>query len=204
MIGGWVMRGALALVVAVALSVTLGVSHAADRQEGVILDALGSATPGTSFSIYASGGTAISSTQAVGPRFVLAQPTTITEVGAFVNSGTPGAKPFLVEILAARADGFPDRSAVLGHAKLRGDYDPREINFVSADLNVRLPAGAYFALISPERGEDGGVLLGTATDPFPYQAQSITLGFATPEGNIPSGYLPAAVRILGIAMEPGD
>ncbi len=202
--GGQAKRRILALLVAVALSATLGVSHAADRQEGVILDTLGAATPSTSFSIYASGGTTISSTQAVGPRFVLARPTTITEVGAFINASSPGAKPFLVEILTAGADGYPDRTSVLGHAKLRGDYDPREINFVSADLNVRLPAGAYFALISTERGEDGGVLLATATDPFAYQARSITLGFAAPEGNIPSGYLPAAVRILGVAMESPD
>jgi hypothetical protein len=173
-------------------------------QEAVIVDALGAATPSTTFSVYASGGTTILSTLPVGPRFVLAQPTTSTEVGAFINAGAPGAKPFHVEILAAGADGCPDRGTVLGHAKLRGDYDPREINFVSAAVNTRLPAGTYFALISPERGEAGGVLLATATDPFPYQAQSITLGFATPEGNIPSGYLPAAVRILGASVGSTD
>src|SRR4026209_1474801 len=51
-----------------------------------ILDSLSTATPSTEFSVFGSNGTGISFAQFVRPKFTLTQPTTITEIGAFVNN----------------------------------------------------------------------------------------------------------------------
>lgn len=51
-----------------------------------VLDSLGVATPDTEFSVTGSNGTSILPFQFVGPEFTLTQPTTLTEIGAFVNN----------------------------------------------------------------------------------------------------------------------
>ena len=72
-----------------------------------ILDALGAATPTTQFSVFGAGGSSVLSFQFVGPEFVLTQPTTIMEIGGFLNNcksfvagvpQCPGTLPFVVQI----------------------------------------------------------------------------------------------------------
>ena len=152
-----------------------------------LLDALGAATPATRFSVFGSSGVAILSSLFVGPEFILTQPTTITEIGGFVNNcGTivagspecPGTLPFTVQIRPSR-NGIPDAATVLASFALSHDDDPLVISYESVATNLTLGPGSYFALFAPQE-TDGGFLLANARDPFNYQAGSITLGVLNP------------------------
>lgn len=175
-----------------------------------LLDALGAATPATQFSVFGSGGTAILSSQFVGPEFILTQPTTITEIGGFVNNcgsivagspQCPGTLPFTVQIRPSR-NGNPDAATVLASFALSHDDDPLVISYESVAPNLTLGPGSYFAMFAPQ-GSDAGFLLGNASDPFNYQAGSITLGIFDPSTGISSAEANmGAVRILGARATP--
>jgi hypothetical protein len=175
-----------------------------------LVDALGSATPATQFSVFGSAGTTIVSSQFVGPEFILTQPMTITEIGGFVNNcGTivagspqcPGTRPFTVQIRPSR-NGSPDPATVLASFALSHDDDPLVISYESVTPNLTLDPGSYFALFAPQ-GSDAGFLLGNTSHPFNYQAGSITLGIFDPGTGISSAQADrGAVRILGTPATP--
>src|SRR6185295_10694906 len=79
-----------------------------------IVDSLGTATPATQFSVVGTGGLSILDFQFVGPKFTLTQPTTLTEIGGFVNCDIPECStlPFTVQIRPS-TNGVPDASTVL-------------------------------------------------------------------------------------------
>jgi hypothetical protein len=175
-----------------------------------LVDALGAATPATQFSVFGSGGTAILSSQFVGPQFILTRPTTITEIGGFVNNcgsivagspQCPGTIPFTVQIRPSR-NGIPDPATVLASFTLSHDDDPLVISYESVVPNLTLGPGSYFAMFAPQ-GSDAGLLLVSASDPFTYQAGSITLGILDPSTGISSAEASAgAVRIVGARATP--
>jgi len=175
-----------------------------------LLDALGAATPATRFSVFGSSGLAILSHQFVGPEFILTQPTTITEIGGFVNNcGTivagspqcPGTLPFTVQIRPS-SNGIPDAATVLASFALSHDDDPLVISYESVAPNLTLGPGSYFALFAPQ-GSDAGFLLANASVPFNYQARSITLGVFNPTTGTSSAEANrGAVRILGAPATP--
>jgi hypothetical protein len=175
-----------------------------------LLDALGAATPATQFSVFGSGGSTIVSSQFVGPEFILTQPTTIREIGGFVNNcGTivagspqcPGTLPFTVQIRSSR-NGIPDAATVLASFALSHDDNPLVISYESVAPNLTLGPGSYFAMFAPQ-GSDAGLLLDNASDPFNYQAGSITLGILDPSTGISSAFAnTGAVRILGAQATP--
>jgi hypothetical protein len=175
-----------------------------------LVDALGAATPATQFSVFGSGGSTIISSQFAGPEFILTQPTTVTEIGAFVNNcgdivagspQCPGTLPFTVQIRPSR-NGVPDAATVLAALALSHDDDPLVISYESVAPNLTLGPGSYFALFAPQ-GRDAGLLLDNASIPFKYQAGSITLGVFDPSTGIPSAFPnTGAVRILGTRATP--
>lgn len=176
-----------------------------------LLDALGAATPATRFSVFGSGGSTIISYQFAGPEFTLTQPTMITEIGGFVNNcgdivagspQCPGTLPFIVQIRPSR-NGIPDAATVLASFALSHDDDPLVVSYESVAPDLTLGPGRYFALFAPQ-GSDAGFLLASATDPFNYQAGSITLGFFDPGTGTSSAEAGAvgAVRILGARATP--
>jgi hypothetical protein len=175
-----------------------------------LLDALGAATPATQFSVFGSAGSSIVSFQFVGPEFILTQPTTITEIGGFVNNcksfvagvpQCPGTLPFTVQIRPS-TNGIPDAATVLASFALSHDNDPVVISYESVATNLTLGPGSYFALFAPQES-DGGFLLDNASDPFNYQAGSITLGFFNPTTGTSSVEAnTGAVRILGALATP--
>ena len=170
-----------------------------------ILDTLGAATPSTKFSVFGSGAQAIFSYQLVGPEFVLTQPTVITEIGAFINncksiiSGVPdcpNTQPVTVQIRPAN-NGNPDFSTILATFILSDDQDPLHYSYELVKPGFQLGPGTYFAIFAAQ-GDDVAGLLGSATDPFGYQAGFTTLGFVFPFYNrVSAPQLAAAVRILG-------
>jgi hypothetical protein len=175
-----------------------------------LVDALGAATPATQFSVFGSGGLTILSSVFVGPEFILTQPTTITEIGGFVNNcgdivagspQCPGTHPFTVQIRPSR-NGSPDPATVLASFTLSHDDDPLVISYESVAPNLTLDPGSYFALFAPQ-GSDAGFLLGNTSHPVNYHAGSITLGFFDPGTGISSAEVNlAAVRILGVPATP--
>lgn len=167
-----------------------------------VFDSLGAATPATKFLASTTGGTSILETQFVGPQFTITQPTTLTEIGGFVNKICDfppcSSTPLTVQILPSIA-GFPDPSRVLGSFSLTDDNDPDLVSyeFVAVNLPLRLEPGTYFALFAPHN-DDEGSLISNAFLPFFYQAPSVNLGIVRPlDGTVFAAQFFAAVRILG-------
>jgi len=170
-----------------------------------IVDSLGVATPDTQFSTFAAG-TSILPSQFVGPKFTLTQPTTLTEIGAFVNNcisiiggvpQCPNTLPFTVQIRPATTLGVPNASVVLATFTLSHDNDPLTVSFESVSINLLLQPGSYFALFAPQ-GADQGFLLAQAFSGAGYQAGLIQMGALNPftsNANVSSQF--GAVRILG-------
>jgi hypothetical protein len=78
----------------------------------------------------------------------------------------------------------PPRGAT-GHVACDShDDDPLVISYESVAPNWTLGPGSYFAMFAPQ-GSDGELLLGSASDPFNYQAGSITLGIFDPSTGFP-------------------
>jgi hypothetical protein len=190
-----------------AMSSTLpGVSHA---QRVTVVDTLGTATPRTTFSIFGTGGLAISSDDFVGPRFTLTRRSVLTRVGAFVNncasiiSGVPQCphtRPFVVQI-RREVDGRPDPRLVVAAAPLSHDNDPLIVSFESAEFDdVPLEAGTYFALFAPQQAADGGLLLATAPG---YIAGITALGTVNPFGSALDPANHAAVQIIARPVDKG-
>ena len=174
-----------------------------------IVDTLGAATPATQFSVFGAGGVSIFGGQFAGPEFTLTQPTVLTEIGGFVNncdsivSGVPQCPttlPFTVQIRPSM-NGVPDASTVLASFALSHDNNPLVVSYESVAINLTLQAGTYFALFAAQ-GNDGGFLLGGASDPFSYLPGTINMGllFPTTGASSTQGSVPRAVRILGEIM----
>ena len=170
-----------------------------------ILNTLGTATPGTHFDVPGSFGQAIFAQQFTGPLFTLAEKTTLSSIGAFVNCSTvvvgqfqcPDFQPIGVQIRPS-VNGTPDPLTVLASFTLSDDMNPTIISFESVAINLPLSAGTYFALFtSPD--PMGGLLLAGASAPVNYQAESVVLGFLNPTtGTSGAGLLSAAVEISAV------
>jgi hypothetical protein len=186
-----------------AMSATLpGLSQA---QTFTVVDTLSTA-PGKTFSIFGTGGLAITTEQFVGPRFTLTQRAVLTRVGAFVNncatitSGVPqcpNALPFVVQIRRS-VNGAPDPRLVVAAAPLSHDNNPLAVSFESASFdNIPLEAGTYFAVFAPQQAGDGGLLLSTAPG---FVAGITAIGEVRPSGSVLNPANHAAVQVIARAV----
>lgn len=111
-----------------------GVGHASASGAVSIVDSLGIATTDTQFSLSGHTGLAVIDFQFVGPQFILTQPTTITEIGGFLNNcqGVIGIScstaPLIVEIRPS-TNGVPDPSTVLASFVLSDDNDLQIVSY---------------------------------------------------------------------------
>ena len=163
-----------------------------------ILDTLGAATPDTQFSFGGADSIITNRFAPVGPKFTLTQPTTLTEIGAFLNCDPPLCLtlPFIVEIRPS-INGLPDPSTVLATFVLSDDNNPLVFSYESAAIDLLLQPGTYFAIFAPQ-GIDELLLLGRAIDPFNYEAGLIDLGVVDLFSGISFVFQErGAVRILG-------
>jgi hypothetical protein len=177
----------------------------------LIVDTLGTATPATTFSVFGSSGQSISIGQFVGPEFTLSSPTSLSEIGAFVNNcmtilfgepQCPNTKPLVVQIRRS-IGGVPDAFNVLASFELSHDNNPLLVSFESVAVHLTLDPGSYFALFAPQQATDVGFLLGQATNPGAYLANSVPLGFFdSTSGQSSSSRSPlrAAVRISAASV----
>jgi hypothetical protein len=173
-----------AAVVTAALSATAG-AHADGSV--TVLDTIGSVPLTTQFSVFGSGGQSVSGGfQSVGPTFVLTQPTTLTEVGAFANNCAsiiagvplcPDTRPFVVEIHPV-VDQVVQED-VRARLPLSDDNEPLVTSYESAEPNVTLATGKYAAVVTAQ-GADAGWILGQATSPFSYSSASTEIAILQP------------------------
>jgi hypothetical protein len=178
-----------------------------------IVDSLGTAAPSTQFSVFGTGGCAnsIGSTQFVGPEFTLTQPTVITEIGGFfVNCGfilgvpqCPEIAQFVVQIRPS-TNGVPDPSIILASYPLSRNDNVFVATYQSVSIDLPLGAGTYFALFAPLQEDMAGYVVGSATDPFLYQAGLVPWGALnlSTGASIFEGLCNDAVRILGTPVVP--
>lgn len=192
------LRRFIATVVA-SLFIFAGVAPVAGATVSVF-DSLGTATPNSQFLATTVGGTSILEDQFVGVQFTVTQPTTLTEIGGFVNKlcgPVCSATPLTVQIRPA-VNGVPDLFTVRGSFSLTDDGDPTLVSYesVAIDLPLQLQPGTYFALFAPHNNDEG-LLISNAFIPF-FQAPSVTLGILKPLTGISfAAEHFAAVRILG-------
>ena len=163
-----------------------------------ILDTLGVATPDTQFGSGGAGAIISNRFVRVGPKFTLTQPTTLTEIGAFLNCEPPLCltPPFTVEIRPS-INGLPDPSTVLATFDLSDDNNPLVFSYESVAIDLLLQPGTYFAIFASQ-GIDEVILLRTAIDPFNYEAGFIDVGVVDLLSGVSFVFQErGAVRILG-------
>jgi hypothetical protein len=160
-----------------------------------IVDTLGAATPETVFALPGSGGPSLDPLQWAGPQFTITKHTTIVEIGAFIAGSSPSVQ------IRPSVNGLPDSTVVIAELSLP-TCSGGVVCYVSVapekSLKVRLRPGVYFALFTAT-ADQGGYLLGSAQQPFFYQAGQTLLGFLDPTTGraFTEDALFAAVRILG-------
>ena len=163
-----------------------------------VLDTLGTATPDMQFSWVGSTSLITNGFFPMGPKFTLTQPTTLTEIGAFLNCELSLclAPPLTVEIRPS-INGLPDPSTVLATFPLSDDNDPFVFSYESVAINLLLQPGTYFAIFASQ-GFDEFSLLFRAIDPFNYEAGLIDLGVVHVSSGVSFVFQErGAVRILG-------
>ena len=176
----------------------------AKPKTATVLDTLGAATPQTVFGVFGSSGVSILPSVSVGAEFVLSERTFVTEIGGFVNNCVaiveglaqcPDTRPFLLQVRPS-TNGLPDPVTVLATFVLSHDDDPYHTSYESVRMNLKLPAGRYFAMFVAQ-GSDAGYLLGGASTPFSYLADSLREGAVNLQtGAVSASQEYAAVRVL--------
>jgi hypothetical protein len=200
------MKKLLAITFTMAVALAGLASTGASAQPGdplTLVDTLGTATPTTTFSFFGTDNWAIFAEQKVGPRFVLTQPTVITEIGGILNNckgifegvpQCPDTAPLIVQIVPLALDGRPDVQNVLATFLLSHDDDPLTSSYESVNPDLQLDAGTYFALFGAQN-EDVGHLLANAPG---YASGVTTMGLWVAWWPAPEVQdLQGAVRILG-------
>jgi len=200
-------------VTLLALSLALLAPPLASANDCTILDTLKGTSTSTRFSVFGTGGQGLGlTTLLTGPMFTLTETTTITEIGGFLNNcisiingvpQCPDPSPLIVQIRPAD-DGVPDLDTVLGTFTLTHDDDPLAVSYESAQTNLTLGPGTYFAMFGSSEADEAGFLLSFASSPFAFTAGPVTLGFLRLDDGTSarsSTQLAAAVRILGDCTE---
>lgn len=169
----------------------------------VLVDGLAGADPAQPFDVFGSAGTGITAGQFVGPRFSIAEPGFLTEIGAFLNNCDsivagaplcPDTHPFVVQLRPSIDGLLPHPSLVLATLLLSHDDDPLLISYESVRPKLRLEPGTYFALFAPQEPDEAGFLLGNANTGG-YFADAITMGAIYPDRR-ELLEKPAAARIV--------
>lgn len=183
--------------------------------EVALLDTLRGTSPNTTFCCVGEtlgvAGTSFTQTSLAGPLFTLSQPTTITEIGAFLTLGfIPGqgvwADPnpaAIIEVRPALSDllgrKYPDPTVVLGRYTLSHDGAANTVSFESARPILALPAGEYFAVFGTQDSTKQGLLAGIISDgQTALFFGSVTRGWVPDLGPGANPRVEMGVRIKGI------
>ena len=204
------ISAAIFTLLASMLAVPPAISHSGRSQPaaiptGIVVDTLGQVNTVTQFSVFGSSGQAILTDEAVGPQFTLTEPTTIIEIGAFVQHclnivqgvpQCPSPPPFVVQIRPDKM-GVPDLSTIIASFVAPNKGGPLLISYESVHPNLLLNPGTYYALFAAQNGDPGGGLLGQASSPFKFLAAQTNVGFIDlSTANAQTNFVPVATRVL--------
>lgn len=174
-----------------------------------IADTLGDVPLSTKFKIPGSVGTLIESDQSIGLEFTLTQPTTITEIGGFIESCYPSIKdrpktcpriPAVVVNIHPALKSSLDPSAIIASYTLSNDNDPSSISYESVQVSLRLEPGTYYAMFT--NTDANAVVLSAASYPFEYRCKSGSIGMIHRSGAVSTNAQFMGVRILGTLTRP--
>jgi hypothetical protein len=176
-------------------------------ESATIIHTLGDVPLTTKFKIPGSSGTLLESDRSIGPEFTLTRPTTITEIGSFIESCYPSIKGLPKECTRDAAvvvnihlalNGSVDPSAIIASYTLSNDNDPSSISYESARVSLRLEAGTYYAIFSGTAAN--AVVLSWASDPVQYSCKSGRVGsIRKSSAAVSTDSQFFGVRILGTA-----
>ena len=143
-------------------------ASAANQTPIDVVNLLGTATPTMTFpaGVVGSGcaGLGVSPPQIAGPQFTLTTPTTLTEIGGFLNDPTVLQSNPTVQIRPADQTGAPDIARVLASYTLSNDHNQSLASYESVVINLTLQPGTYFALFT--YGPSWGELLEYCANPY--------------------------------------
>jgi hypothetical protein len=162
-----------------------------------IVDGLNGLSTDFALSHVGTGGYPVTVDQLIGPRFTLSEPTSITEIGGFVD--VAGKDSPLVVQIRPQINGLPASSGFLANLVVSNDNLPGVFRYESVRPNLSLGAGTYYALFVPQSFQ-GGILSTIGTT---YVAGSMPVGIVRPfTGDQLNDELHMAVRITGTVPEP--
>ncbi|HKQ03761.1 MAG TPA: hypothetical protein VJ464_01415 [Blastocatellia bacterium] len=209
-----ILRNIALLLLIPLMTVPAGTSSAQQREANggdasppsndVVIDSIGNLPTSTRFEHPASSGGLLCENYSQGPEFTLSKPTTITEIGAYVESCwldpsqyPDRCQPFPPVYVSIHPQlyGKPDVASVIASYELSNDNDRTLTSYESVKVKLRLKPGTYYAIFStPSRY---GVIMAAASYPHQYHCGSVPMAWVrkNPDSVVTSRqYL--AVRIL--------
>lgn len=141
--------------------------EAAPPQDTVVVNSIGDLPTSTRFKSNASWGGPLNEHHSEGPEFTLTKPTTITEIGAYVEScWANGGEyvercqpiPSITVDIHPQLNGKPDINTVIASYTLSNDEDRTLISYESVKVKLRLEPGTYYAIFN--NPSNYGIILG--------------------------------------------
>jgi hypothetical protein len=160
-------------------------ADASPPQNTIVLDAIGNLLTSTRFKQPGSSGAPLDEHNSEGPEFILTEATTLTEIGAYVEScyGKYRGKyleecdplPSIVVNIHPQLNGKPDVATVIASYTLSNDNDRTLISYESVKLKLSLQPGTYYAIFN--NPSSSGILLAGASHPHLYRCRSINMAY---------------------------
>ena len=177
------------------------VADTSPPQDTIVIDTIGDLPTSTRFERSGSAGSGLNDRYNGGPEFTLTKPTTITEIGAYLNIccpenlERPQPIPSVYVNIHPQLNGKPDADTVIAFYALSNDNDPKLISYESVKVELRLEPGTYYAIFN--NPGKSGMILWKATYPVEYRGRYVPMGFISKKGEevCPMREYPA-VRIL--------
>ena len=184
-----ILRSVALLLFAAVMTMIAGTSSAQRREAGggdaslqdtIVIDSIGDLPTDTRFKQPGSSGLRLDGHNSVGPEFTLTKATTITEIGAYVEScygmlrgqyveRCEPVPSISVDILPQLHD-KPDLSTVIASYNLSNDNDRTLISYESVKIELTLEPGTYYAIFNnPYK------LMASASDPHEYRCKSVRM-----------------------------
>jgi hypothetical protein len=173
-------------------------------QDIIVIDSIGDLPTSTRFKQPGSWGGSLDEHNSTGPEFTLTQTTTLTEIGAYVESCErsdceyPGGGqpiPSIFVNIHPQVNGKPDVTTVIASYRLSNDNDQTLTSYESVKIKLMLQPGTYYAIFN--NPFKFGILMAGASDPHKYKCRSVKMAYVRKDPDMvftSRQYL--AVRIL--------
>ena len=190
-----ILRSVTLLLLAAVMTIIAGISSAQRReargrdasipQDTIVIDSIGDLPTNTRFKLPGSSGSPLDVHNSVGPEFTLTKATTITEIGAYVESCIclvrgkylEPCEPFptISVDIHPQLNGKPDLATVIASYNLSNDNDRTLTSYESVKIELTLEPGTYYAIFN--NTYKYGMLMCGASDPHEYMCKSVTMAY---------------------------